>query len=175
MSACNAVSLVETDRLKDVVRCLLGTRSIAYKLAGERTSLPVTFTDERNSTWGLDTKDVDASSLIGIIIAHSDRFRLAGLRYSPTVCWKSTVAMSSDKIMQIVNDCDESCIIFDISKYRNASQQIAPATKQVEAAEELPSYPMAEFIRPTENAWNEDLFVAEEAVRTYLKDPDADH
>jgi hypothetical protein len=41
--------------------------------------------------------------------------------------------------------------------------------------EEKPrEYPIADFIRQTEYAWDEDFFSAEEAVRRYLKDSHAD-
>ncbi len=37
-----------------------------------------------------------------------------------------------------------------------------------------PEYPTAEFIKPTEYDWNIDKFIAEQAVREYLKDSHAD-
>jgi hypothetical protein len=42
-------------------------------------------------------------------------------------------------------------------------------------AEEPQDYPVADFISPTEYAWNEDVYAAEEAVRAYLDDSHADH
>jgi hypothetical protein len=36
-------------------------------------------------------------------------------------------------------------------------------------------YPTADFIKPTEYDWNIDKFIAEQAVREYLRDSHADH
>jgi hypothetical protein len=42
-------------------------------------------------------------------------------------------------------------------------------------SEEPPGYPVADFLSPTEYAWDEDFYAAEEAVRAYLLDCHADH
>jgi hypothetical protein len=42
-------------------------------------------------------------------------------------------------------------------------------------AEGPQSYPVADFLSPTEYAWNEDNYAAEVAVRAYLSDSHADH
>src|SRR5437762_3546142 len=101
----------------------------------------MTVTDEPNLTWGLGTKVLDVLSVIGII---ADRFRSVGLKHSPTVCGKSAVGTSSDNTIVIRSDIhDKIACIYDICKYKNAVEQIAPAARQVEAAKELPSYPVA--------------------------------
>jgi hypothetical protein len=41
--------------------------------------------------------------------------------------------------------------------------------------EEPRGYPVADFLSPTEYAWDEDVYAAEEAVRAYLSDCHADH
>ena len=41
--------------------------------------------------------------------------------------------------------------------------------------EPLQEYPLADFVKQTEYAWDEDFFAAEEAVRRYLKESHADH
>jgi hypothetical protein len=41
--------------------------------------------------------------------------------------------------------------------------------------EEPRGYPVADFLLPTEYAWDEDVYAAEEAVRAYLSDCHADH
>jgi hypothetical protein len=41
--------------------------------------------------------------------------------------------------------------------------------------EEPRGYPVAEFLSPTEYAWDEDLYAGEEAARAYLSDCHADH
>jgi hypothetical protein len=40
--------------------------------------------------------------------------------------------------------------------------------------EELRDYPVADFLSPTEYAWDGDVYAAEEAVRAYLDDSHAD-
>ena len=47
--------------------------------------------------------------------------------------------------------------------------------RQTAPPEEPPSYPVADFLSPTEYAWDEDVYAAEEAVRAYLSDCHADH
>ncbi len=42
-------------------------------------------------------------------------------------------------------------------------------------AEQVQEYPTADFIEPTKYDWNMNVFIAERAVREYLKDSDADH
>jgi hypothetical protein len=45
----------------------------------------------------------------------------------------------------------------------------------VERPEEPRGYPVADFLSPTEYAWDEDAYAAAEAVRAYLSDCHADH
>jgi hypothetical protein len=42
-------------------------------------------------------------------------------------------------------------------------------------AEVAPSYPVADFLSPTEYAWDADVYAAEQAVRAYLDNSYADH
>jgi hypothetical protein len=58
------------------------------------------------------------------------------------------------------------------------ADQPIDARRDVEGSEpeELPQeYPTADFIKPTEYDWNMNVFLAERAVREYLKDSHADH
>jgi hypothetical protein len=41
-------------------------------------------------------------------------------------------------------------------------------------AEDPRDYPIADFLLPTEYAWNDDVYAAEQAVRAYLDDSHAD-
>ncbi len=133
----------------------------------------VTVTDEADLTWGLGTKVWDSLSLIGIIAV---RVRSAGLKHSPTVCGILSVGTSSENTIVTGSDIHEEIAgIFSSCACENAVQQTAATAREVAATAELPSYPVAEFIRPTAYVWDEDLFAAEEAVRTYLKDSHADH
>ena len=52
-----------------------------------------------------------------------------------------------------------------------------PEPGESEAREPGPAeeYPIADWIEPIEYKWNLDYFIAEQALRMYLKDSDADH
>jgi hypothetical protein len=57
----------------------------------------------------------------------------------------------------------------------NPTQSADHTSGQDGPVEEPQSYPVADFLSPTEYAWNGDIYAAEVAVRAYLSDSHADH
>jgi len=173
MQQCIYANVLDPAGLKDVARCWQGARSIAYQASGMRTSLPETFTGDPNSTWGLDTKALDAAPLVWIIKAHSARIRVTVSEYCPTMCAQTKVVTSAGNIKQEIGDADACDTRIDITSHAKAVQEIASGTKPTARAPE--QYPLARFIEPTQYGWDNDFFAAEEAVRAYLKNSHADY
>jgi hypothetical protein len=142
-------------------------------LASHAALYQATATDEPDMVWRLVARALGCWSVVRMI---ADSGRFGEWTHSPAICSECIAFAGPDTTVATRSDLFyDRTRISGICKHTSEVQETTPVTGQLEAARELPTYPMAEFIRPTAFAWDEDFRVAEEAARAYLKNSHADH